>query len=176
MRIAPGGTPVEKTALREILGHYPTGVAVIATIYDGQPVGMAVGSFTSVSLDPPRIGFLVDKSSTTWPRIHATGSFAVNVLGEHHALLARQFATKHTDRFHKVPWRPGDNGMPLIDGAVVVAESDITNVIEAGDHWFVMGSVLQIAAQRNGGPLLFHRGSFARLGRDQGGGEQPPGP
>lgn len=37
-----------------VLGHFPTGVAALTALPDGgEPTGMVVGSFTSVSLDPP---------------------------------------------------------------------------------------------------------------------------
>jgi Flavin reductase like domain len=44
-------------AFRCVLGKVPTSVAVIATLRDGSPVGVTVGSFTSVSLSPPLVGF-----------------------------------------------------------------------------------------------------------------------
>ncbi len=61
---------IESTTFRRILGHYPTGVCVISAVgEDGAPVGMAVGSFTSVSLDPPLVAFFPDRGSSSWPRI-----------------------------------------------------------------------------------------------------------
>ena len=64
---------------RRILGHYPTGVCAITAVSDGRPVGMVVGSFTSISLDPPLVAFLPDRKSTTWAAIQAAGRFCVNV-------------------------------------------------------------------------------------------------
>jgi 3-hydroxy-9,10-secoandrosta-1,3,5(10)-triene-9,17-dione monooxygenase reductase component len=149
--------------MRSILRRYPTGVAVITALDGGRPIGMAVGSFTSVSLDPPMIGFFVDRSSTTWPQILEFGAFAVNVLGEHQADLSQQFSVRGVDRFRGVPWDYGHNGGPVIDGAVMVVESDIVDVIEAGDHLFVMGSVVRIHAGEDVGPLLFYGGGYARI-------------
>ena len=65
---------------RQVLGHLPTGVVVVTAIDDEGPTGLAVGTFTSVSLDPPLVGFLPAASSTSFPRIRAAGSFCANVL------------------------------------------------------------------------------------------------
>ena len=75
-------TAIDAALFRQVLGNYPTGVTVITALSaNGDPLGMVVGTFTSVSLDPPLVGFLPDKKSSTWPLIEAAGHFCVNVLG-----------------------------------------------------------------------------------------------
>ena len=68
---------IDPTEYRTTLGTYPTGVVVITGATPEGPVGVVIGSFTSVSLDPPLVGFLPGKSSTSWPKIEATGRFCV---------------------------------------------------------------------------------------------------
>src|SRR6476619_3878226 len=92
---------------RQVLGHFPTGVVVVTAVDDGEPVGLAIGSFSSVSLDPPLVGFFPDRSSTSWPRIEKAGSFAVNILGEHQEDICRTFASKGGDKFAGIGWKPG---------------------------------------------------------------------
>ena len=71
----------DSATFRRVLGHYPTGVCVVTAVEaDGAPVGMVVGSFTSVSLDPPLVAFFPAKTSQSWPRLAAVGKFCVNVL------------------------------------------------------------------------------------------------
>ena len=60
--------PVDGTELRRAFGCFPSGVTAVCAIIDGEPVGMAASSFTSVSIDPPLASICVQKSSTTWPR------------------------------------------------------------------------------------------------------------
>ncbi|MSX92804.1 MAG: flavin reductase, partial [Actinobacteria bacterium] len=73
---------IDPAKFRQVLGHFPTGVTVVtATKADGTPVGLTIGSFTSVSLDPPLVGFLPTVDSDRWADIDDTGSFCVNVLG-----------------------------------------------------------------------------------------------
>jgi 3-hydroxy-9,10-secoandrosta-1,3,5(10)-triene-9,17-dione monooxygenase reductase component len=57
-------TPQE---MRRALAHYPTGVAVVTALGPGDtPLSMVVGTFTSVSLDPPLVGFLADRTRAVW--------------------------------------------------------------------------------------------------------------
>src|SRR5947209_15350502 len=113
-RIVSGGD------FRQVLGHLPTGVvAVTATDGDGAPVGMAVGSFVSVSLDSPLVAFLPDKTSTSFPRIRAVGSFCANVLSAAQEDLCRSLASKSPDKFDGLSWRPSSRtGSPVLDGVV----------------------------------------------------------
>lgn len=150
---------------RRVLGHFPTGVAVITAMgTDGAPVGMAVGSFTSVSLDPPMVAFLPDKSSTSWPKIEVAGVFCVNVLGAGQHEVSKAFATKGGDKFGSLSWQPSGLGSPMIDGVIAWIDCEIDAVHEAGDHYIVVGRVreLDIAAP-DGEPLVFFKGSYGNF-------------
>ena len=151
---------IDQALLRQVLGAYPTGVAVITALdEDGVPAGMVVGTFTSVSLDPPLVGFLPDKGSTSWPRIEKAGRFAVNVLGSDQQQLCRQVAGKG-DKFAGVDFAVSDHGLPVLAGALAIIECTIHSVTEAGDHWFVLGNVLRMEAPRDSDQMLFHRGRY----------------
>lgn len=100
-----------------ILSHYPTGVcAITAMAGDGRPVGLIVGSFTSVSLDPPLVGFFLDKSSSTWPQIEAAGRFCVNVLGDCQQAVCSSLAAKGADKFAEVNYSLSALGSPSLMG------------------------------------------------------------
>lgn len=150
---------------RQVLGHFPTGVAVITGLAaDGNPVGLAVGSFTSVSLDPPMVAFLPDKSSTSWPRIQEGGVFCVNVLGADQHDVSRIFASKGGDKFATLSWEAAGSGAPMIEGVLAWIDCDIDAVHEAGDHYIVVGLVreLDIAAP-DGQPLVFFKGGYGNF-------------
>jgi 3-hydroxy-9,10-secoandrosta-1,3,5(10)-triene-9,17-dione monooxygenase reductase component len=132
--------PTSADDFREVLGHFPTGVVLI-TAADDEPVGVAVGSFVSVSLDPPLVGFFVGRGSTTWPRIRSVGAFAA------------------------VSWRPGIHGSPLLDEALATVECEVESVTEAGDHLFVLGAVRELDLRGGEEPLVFFQGDFKALGR-----------
>ncbi len=146
---------------RNVLGHFPTGVCVITAIgTDGEPIGMAVGSFTSVSLDPPLVAFLPDKSSSTFPRIRDAASFCVNVLAADQEPVCRTFASKGIDKFAATPWHPAPSGAPVLDGVVAWIDCVPEASHEAGDHYIYIGRVTALEVEKPTLPLLFFQGGY----------------
>ncbi|NGP07382.1 flavin reductase [Rhodococcus sp. 14C212] len=127
---------------------------------DGRPVGMAVGSFTSVSLNPPLVAFLPDKGSTTFPKIRAAGRFCVNVLSSSQEATCRAFAVRGGDKFASAPWQPAPSGSPILDGVVAWIDCDLDEVHEAGDHFIVVGRVTSLAIDNPVTPLVFFQGGY----------------
>ncbi|WP_312867381.1 flavin reductase [Amycolatopsis pithecellobii] len=156
--------PRDPQHFRTVLGHFPTGVAAVTSIgEDGGPIGMIVGSFTSVSLDPPLVAFLPAKRSRTGPRIVGSGRFLVNVLGAHQELISRAFAAGGDSKFDSVGWTRSPGGLPLLDDAVAWIECDIEAVHEAGDHDIVVGEVCALEAVSPAAPLIFFQGGYGRF-------------
>lgn len=152
---------IEAAEFRQVLGYYPTGVsAITAMSADGTPIGMVVGTFSSVSLDPPLVGFLPDKNSSTWPRLEAAGRFCVNVLASDQQGVCRQLAGKGPDKFAEVEYTVSDHNLPVIGGALATIECTLHSVTDAGDHYFVLGRVLRLEAVREADPMLFFRGRY----------------
>ncbi|MPZ73120.1 MAG: flavin reductase [Nitriliruptorales bacterium] len=160
-------TPAEATfdtaAFRKVLGRFPTGVTIITAGTSEGPVGMAVNSFASVSLEPPLILFCAAHSSTTWPGIRDAGAFSVNILGRGDEALCRRFAGKDVDRFADVAHRHGATGAPVLDGVAAHLDCRIEALHEAGDHVIVVGRVESIAAEDDVEPLVFHAGAYRWL-------------
>ncbi|MFI9628779.1 flavin reductase [Streptomyces sp. NPDC052042] len=153
-----------KLRYREVLGHYPTGVVVVtARDETGEPVGMTIGSFTSVSLDPPLVAFLPTRDSRTFARLRTASSFCVNVLAADQDGLCRRFAVPGEDRFQGVEWTPAPSGAPVLDGAVAWIDCEPHDVTEAGDHWLVLGRVTRLRVVRRVQPLLFFQGGYGRF-------------
>jgi flavin reductase (DIM6/NTAB) family NADH-FMN oxidoreductase RutF/DNA-binding IclR family transcriptional regulator len=149
---------------REVLGNYPTGVAVITAIdSDGGPVAMVVGTFTSVSLEPPLVGFLPAKSSTSFPRIRSARSFCVNVLSADQEKACRQFAISGGDKFTGIAWSPAPSGAPCIEGAAAWIDCTFNSISEAGDHYFVTGQIVDMETSGDRLPLVFFQGGYGRF-------------
>ncbi len=102
----------DAAALRTVLGHFATGIAIVTALDGDEPVGMACNSFTSVSLEPQLVLFCAAKSSSTWPRIQAAGKWAANILDEDGEEVCRLFAQKGADRFAHINYTPGRTGAP----------------------------------------------------------------
>jgi flavin reductase (DIM6/NTAB) family NADH-FMN oxidoreductase RutF len=148
---------------RRILGHYPTGVCAVTAVNNGLPVGMVVGSFTSVSLDPPLVAFFPDRGSTSWPKIEATGRFCVNILADHQHDVCRALASKSENKFEGVPYRTSGAGMPIIEESVAWIDCDLHAVHEAGDHFIVLGRVHSLDAEHAKRPMLFFQGGYGQF-------------
>ncbi len=156
---------------RRVLGQFATGVTIITAIDDGEPIGVAANSFTSVSLDPPLVLFCVARTSTTWPRIERARKFAVNVLGEHQEELCRLFAAKGVDRFAHVDWHLGVGGSPVLHDCIAYLDCEFWAEYDGGDHIVVVGRVLDLGVDHDAGPLVFHQGQYGRfVGLDDSGG------
>jgi 3-hydroxy-9,10-secoandrosta-1,3,5(10)-triene-9,17-dione monooxygenase reductase component len=154
----------DRGRFRKVLGHFPTGVVIVTAIGpDGLPAGMAVGSFTSVSLDPPLVAFLPSKTSSSFPRIRSSGSFCVNILSADQEDFSRVFAVSGADKFAGVSWRPAGSGSPILDGVVAWIDCDIEQITDAGDHHIVLGRVRELDAFADRAPLLFFQSCYSRL-------------
>ncbi len=155
---------IDGALLRETLGHYPTGVAVVTAISDdGKPAGMVVGTFTSVSLDPPLVAFFPTRNSGSFAYVRRAASFCVNVLASDQESACRQLAAGGADKFAGTPWRPGPLGSPILAEAVSWVECTFEEVREAGDHFLVLGRVRHHGMQRSTLPLLFFQGGYGRF-------------
>lgn len=156
-------TAIDSAAFRQACGHFATGVTVITATDGGEPVGMAVNSFTSVSLEPPLVLFCAGTDSSTWPRIEASDSYAVNVLAEDQEHVSRAFASKDVDRFEGIGFRTGKTGSPIIEGSLAFLDCEIEAKHDAGDHILVVGRVVELGIEREADPLIFFRGGYGNL-------------
>ncbi|MFJ6216593.1 flavin reductase family protein [Streptomyces sp. NPDC092296] len=161
---AGAGTSEAARKFRHVLGHYPTGVTVVTALdAQRQPVGMTIGSFTSVSLEPALVAFFPTRTSSTFPVIREHGSFCVNVIGAHQEEVCRVFAGPVRDRFRNLRWRPAPSGAPILEGAVAWIDCTVDHVGDAGDHHLVMGRVDHLDVEQPGRPLLFLRGGYGEF-------------
>lgn len=153
---------IDPSRFRQVLGQYPTGVVVVTAVdATGTAIGMTVGSFTSVSLDPPLVAFLPDKGSSSWRALRESGErFCVNVLDAAQEDVCRAVAMRKTDKFADISWRPSPGGNPIIDGAVAWIDCVTEQVHDAGDHQIVVGRVRALDLGEGDSPLLFFRGGY----------------
>ena len=156
---------IETARFRQVLGHFCSGVAVVTAMTDGEPAGLTVQSFTSLSLDPPLVLFCPANSSTSWARMRDADGFCVNILDEGQEAVCRAFATRGVDKFTGVGWSPAPGtGSPVLDGALAWIDCRHHAEHDGGDHTIVVGRVLDLAVrEHDGAPLLFYRGGFGRF-------------
>jgi 3-hydroxy-9,10-secoandrosta-1,3,5(10)-triene-9,17-dione monooxygenase reductase component len=151
---------VDPRVMRDVLGHFVSGVTVVTASGSDGPVGFTCQSFSSLSLDPPLVAFAPARTSRTWPRLREAGRFCVNVLAEEQSGLSRQFARSGADKYTGVSWAPSPHGSPMLDGVVAWIDSELWAEYDGGDHTIVVARVLDLGADASHTPLLFHRGAY----------------
>lgn len=164
MTISELGVQVDPRYFRNVLGNFPTGVVAVTSVdADGAPVGMAVGSFTSVSLDPPLVAFLPDKSSSTFPKVRQSGRFCVNILSARQQDVCRKLSQKGVDKFAALDWAPSPTGLPRVQGSIAWIDCRIEDIHDAGDHHIVVGRVSSLDVDEVDSPLIFFQGGYGRF-------------
>jgi flavin reductase (DIM6/NTAB) family NADH-FMN oxidoreductase RutF/DNA-binding IclR family transcriptional regulator len=152
---------IDPRVFRDVLGHYPTGVVVVAGVVRGDPVGMVVGSFSSVSLDPPLVSFMPSKTSETYGVLGKVGQpVCISVLAHDQIPLCRTLASKEANKWASVDWQPDVHGSPRIAGAVAHISGRISQEVGAGDHYITISSVDELEIARPVKPLLFFQGGY----------------
>lgn len=150
--------------LRDALGCFATGVTVVTCLKpDGEPAGLTVNSFTSLSLDPPLLLVCLAKAASSTAALTAASHFAVNVLQTGQQPASIRFATKDEDRFGVTPWSCGEAGAPILKDSLGVFECENHAVHDGGDHQILVGRVVKASFDGGIDPLLYFRGSYRRL-------------
>lgn len=164
----PSAAPatIGPSQMREVLSHFPTGVVAVTALDEGHRVGMAVGSFMSVSLEPPLVAFCAAHTSSTWPRVQKIGRFCVNVLAREQADLCRRLAASGGDKFDGLHCSSAPSGAPILSGALGWIDCELDLVRPLGDHDLVVGRVVDLATGSPGDPLLFFRRDFGGFAAD----------
>jgi flavin reductase (DIM6/NTAB) family NADH-FMN oxidoreductase RutF len=158
---------VDPHLLREVLGHFASGVTVVTAVTDDGPTGFTCQSFSSLSLEPPLVAFAPARTSRTWPRLRSIGRFCVNVLAEGQDDVSQNFARSGQDKFAGVRWSPSAHGSPVLDGVVAWIDGELWAEYDGGDHSIVVARVLDLGADPDRRPLLFHRGAYGLLHRSE---------
>jgi flavin reductase (DIM6/NTAB) family NADH-FMN oxidoreductase RutF len=158
-------TVIEPLSFREALGHYASGITVITSHIDDEPIGFTCQSFYSVSMSPPLVSFSVMSSSASYPKIRQAGRFAVNILSDEQVKISNQFARRGTDKWHGVEWQESPLGNPIIVGSLHWLDCEIYAEHAAGDHLIVIGEVKALNLQEASAtqPLLYFKGQYCNI-------------
>jgi flavin reductase (DIM6/NTAB) family NADH-FMN oxidoreductase RutF len=162
----PTNQDLDPSRLREAFGIFPTGVVAVAAQVEGELIGLAASSFTSVSLDPPLVSVNLATSSRTWPDLRRAGHLGVTVLADHHDVVCRQLAGPVEHRFDDIDHTVTDHGAVTLDDGLAQFDCTIYKEVEAGDHILVLlelHAVEHVDHHAAGAPLVFHRSGFGKL-------------
>jgi flavin reductase (DIM6/NTAB) family NADH-FMN oxidoreductase RutF len=161
----PHSEAIDPKLFRQLLGCFPTGVAIITTrTAEARPVGLTCNSFSSVSLDPPLVLFSLRKASSLLDTFVGAGTFAINILSQSQDQLSGRFASSRiADKFEGVAWHPGPLGTPLIDDCLASFECRVHARHGAGDHEIFIGEVMHMTTGSPDHALVFYKGAYMML-------------
>ena len=154
---------LDAVRLREAFGVFPSGVVAVASEVDGQLIGLAASSFTSVSLEPALVSFSVANTSKTWPALRQAAHLGVTILADHHGDVCRQLAGPLEHRFDDLAVTATGDGAVTLDDGLAMFDCTIYNEVEAGDHTIVLLQLHAIEHADTSQPLVFHRSAFGTL-------------
>lgn len=156
---------IDTQRFRDVMSTFPSGVVVLTAFgEDGGPRGLTVSAFCAASLQPPLVLVCIDKTSNTLPAVQHAGGFTANILAAGREALARRMATKLSDKFDGLEWRRPETalGGPILDAdSAAYAVCILRDTIEAGDHWVLIGQVLEGDHRDGVKPLVFSRRAFS---------------
>jgi flavin reductase len=152
----------DSQAQRRIMGHFATGVTVVTTLHQGQPVGMTANAVASLSLSPPLVLVAVDKRAQMDAYLNASDSFAVNMLTEAQEELSRRFARSGPKEFGDISLAKGATGAPIFAEALAWVDCRLHSVLAGGDHDIFLGEIVAGDA-RDGRPLMYYCGKYTHM-------------
>lgn len=150
-------------ALRRAFSMFPTGVVAMCGMDGAAPVGMAVNSFSSVSLDPPLVSVCVARQSATWPRLNRLPRIGLSVLGADQERLSRQLSSRHGDRFQGVELEGTPSSALFVKGAALWLDCTVADRLEGGDHEIILLEVKHTELFPHIQPLVFHQSQYLAL-------------
>lgn len=158
--------PVDQTAFRQAMGEFATGITVITIQREDVIHGMTANAFSSLSLDPPLVLFCVGKKTRMARLLQGVDGFAISILSADQQGIASHFAGSPAFGGDEVEILRRGPVAPLVPGSLVGLSCTIEALHEGGDHWIIVGKVVEVHEPEGGiprPPLLFFRSRYAQL-------------
>jgi flavin reductase (DIM6/NTAB) family NADH-FMN oxidoreductase RutF len=157
---------LDSETLRRAMRAWTTGVTVVTAAHEGQRYGMTVNSFTSISLEPPRVSVALRRLTHTHELVEKSGEFAITILSADQSHLSDRFAGKMpeiTDRFEGLETHKLLIEAPLLKGGMAYLNCRVVNSIPVGENTLFIAEVIAAQGEGEGDPLVYHNRVFWKL-------------
>lgn len=165
---------IEKQTFRDAMARLAAAVNVITSDGPGGLCGCTASAVCSVSDAPPILLVCINRASRNNAILKANQRLCVNVLRADQQALAEQFSRSGADvdgRFAGDLWlranpdaaSGGTLHLPVLDGALVSLECDITGMAEVGSHTVFYCTVASARFGTAGAALLYFEREFIKL-------------
>lgn len=159
----------EPSTFRASMRRVPSPVVVVTAQGPREARGITIGSFSSVALEPPLVSFNVARESRMYEVMEGCERFAVHVLGENQAHLAKQFAVPNlsgSKQFEAVPHTRDAHGTPILEGGSAVLHCQPHDSLPAGDHRLYVGLVLEVEERPDQGAVIYYKSGYRGVGSE----------
>jgi flavin reductase (DIM6/NTAB) family NADH-FMN oxidoreductase RutF len=157
----------ERTRLRTLMGHFATGVTVVAARHGPLLAGMTANAIATISIDPPILMASIARKAETHVAIVGSHAFAASVLADDQQDLAECFAQKTTAAkltgFCGAEWDEAETGSPILEGALAYFDCRLTARHDGGDHTIFLGEIVAAGFREDAEPLLWYASGYHRL-------------
>jgi flavin reductase (DIM6/NTAB) family NADH-FMN oxidoreductase RutF len=145
---------------RHCLGRFATGVTIVTTIADKNPVGVTINSFASLSLSPPLVLFSLDKGSSVYESFINSDNFVVNILAREQEDLSRLYSAPAAIDWTTIKYTKDTNNCPIFDGNIAYLECSKELIQNGGDHSIFILKVNKLKQVSDAKPLLYYKGEY----------------
>jgi flavin reductase ActVB len=157
--------PINSEDFRNAMSRFASGVTVVTTKdAAGDPHGITVSAFSSVSLDPPLVLICIENAAGSVHAFKQSKMFVVNVLSREQIELSERFAAQIADKFAGVDLDLDIDGIPVLSNCLVNLSCRVRNVYDGGDHTIFVGEV-ESSIVAEGDPLIYFRGDYHWIGK-----------
>lgn len=132
------------------------GIHVVTTKSGDIVAGFTAAWIAQVSFNPPQLMVAVKTDSYAHKIIRDGGMFAVNILPDTHAELARTFSAgvhEARETFSAFPSSAKKTGAPILKDALAYIECNVVSASEPGDHTLFVGEIVASGTPGKGNPL-----------------------
>lgn len=151
-------------AFKAAMRRYPTGVTVVTSLRNGEPRGITLNAFASVSAAPPMLLICVNREARSYLYISESKVFCVNLLSSTQRSIAEHFSGKmRENQFDAVDYEVDLTGAPVLRGTLGHFDCEVVEEHHAGTHSIFIGSVVS-AVSHEGEPLAYFDGSYRNVG------------
>ncbi|MDX1639125.1 MAG: flavin reductase family protein [Balneolaceae bacterium] len=153
--------------LKAVMRQFPFPVTVVTAAVGKEKRGITIGSFTSLSMDPPLVSFNLDAEAQMHDLIDKITHFAVHFPGTKQAAICDHFATPDMtgeEQFEDIDFHRSKYGTPVLNDAGAVMQCRLYNRFKAGDHTIIVGEVVEIDQPNEEASILYYDRSYRCIG------------
>lgn len=152
---------------RSLMRHVPSPVMILTYESQEGPRGVTIGSFASVSLEPPLVSFNLMKDGSSADDIQQVSCFAIHILRNDQSKVSEHFAQPDLPsrtQFENVIYEYSKENVPIIEDCLAVMVCSLYDIISAGDHSLILGKVNRAKIINPAKPLLYFQRSYHEVG------------